>query len=184
MNNFLKARLDKGITKQQLSERSGVPYKLIHRIELSIEDLKQTGGYRDGLKFKEMDTYTKSILNNIAKVLNSTSEKLLQYYVYNPVGTLMEEAYLKCIIINKEDWAKLKWKDTDLFLGCDGSCYYDIATYLGYEAFAYMNSWEYCYLKDEKLFVFRGGVKSDVKIAQLSKNKNDVVENDGIVCLI
>lgn len=170
MNNLLKFRTEKGLTRPQLSELSGVPASTIHKLELGVNDMR-------GAK---ADT-----LYKLANALNTTVEHLLQYYLYSPVGTLYEEAELKCIVVLKKEWDALKWESTDVTLlseynGKYISTIYDAAIALGYKALAKMNTSDYCFEKNGEIVVLRGPGK--IIMAKLSKTIDDVRENDGIIC--
>lgn len=160
MNNLLKLRREKRLTRQELAEKSGVPASTIHKLEIGVNDMK-------GAK---ADT-----LYKLANALDTTVEHLLKYYLKPSVGKIYEEAELNCIVILKNEWKSLQWENT----GLEGFSY-DVATKLGYKLFAKMNTLDYCYEKDNELYVFRGhGV---VTFAKLPKKPMDIIENDGIIC--
>lgn len=170
MNNLLKLRKEQGLTRPDLEKLSGVPASTIHKLELGVNDMK-------GAK---ADT-----LYKLAIALNTTVEHLLKYYLKPNIGTLYEEAELKCIVILQQEWDKLNWENTGIELLSDYngnfvSTRYDVANALGYKIFAKMNTTDYCYIKDGELFVLRG--HGSVTIAKLPKTANDVIENDGIIC--
>lgn len=124
-------------------------------------------------------------LYKLANALDTTVEHLLQYYLYSPVGTLYEEAELKCIVVLQKEWNALKWESTDITLLSEYndkyiSTVYDAATSLGHKLFAKMNTTDYCYEKDGELFVLRGPGK--IIMAKLPKSLEDVRENDGVIC--
>jgi len=160
MNNLLKLRKEKGMTRPELAAKSGVPASTIHKLEVGVNDMR-------GAK---ADT-----LYKLANALDSSIEQLLQYYLRPNIGTLYHEAELKCIVMLSSEWAQLEWQDTGILEHS-----YHVATKLGYKLFAKMNTLDYCYEKDNELYVFRG--HGPVIFAKLPKTKDDVIENDGIIC--
>lgn len=160
MNNLLKLRKEKKLTRPELSKISGVPASTIHKLEIGVNDMKGAKG----------DT-----LYRLANALDTTVEHLLQYYLKPSIGTIFEEAELKAILILKDEWRNLQWEST-----VQEGFSHEVATSLGYKVFAKMNTLDYCYEKDNELYVFRGhGV---VTYAKLPQKPSDVIENDGVIC--
>lgn len=173
MNNLLKLRKEKNMTRPELSQKSGVPASTIHKLEIGVNDMK-------GAK---ADTIYK-----LANALNTTVEYLLEYYLKPNIGTVFHDAVLRAVTgLTKEEWKNLKWQDTGLKFGVNENkqyfnTRYDIAIYLGYKPYAlivdengYNYGDEYCYEKEGNLYIFRDNYT--MRIAEIPRSINDVVES-------
>lgn len=165
MNNLVKIRKEKNMTRPELSKKSGVPVSTIHKLEIGVNDMR-------GAK---ADT-----LYKLANALDTTVEYLLQYYLKPCIGSVYEEAELKCIVILNKEWETLDWKPTGYNFVGDINTYYDVAIKLGYTPFAKINMGDYCYIKNNELVVFRQ--IRDICMAKLNKTIKDAIENDGVIC--
>ncbi len=176
MNNLLKLRKEKNLTRPELAAKSGVPASTIHKLEAEINDLK-------GAK---ADT-----LYKLATALDTTVEYLLKHYLRNNIGTVFYDAELKGITsLTKEEWNNLEWKDTELELGYNNgkncNTVYDVAKYLECKPFAKLFDEDgkyygmgYCYEKDGKLYVFvgSGAGSRTAKYAEIPRSIKDAFES-------
>lgn len=165
MNNLLKLRKEKNMTRPELAKKSGVPVSTIHKLEIGVNDMK-------GAK---ADT-----LYKLATALDTSVEYLLKYYLKTNIGKVFEEAVLRCIVILDHEWDNLKWIPTGFTFRDRINDYYDVAKALGYEPFAKMNTLDYCYIKNDELVVFRE--VNGICYAKLPRKVEDAIENDGVIC--
>lgn len=177
MNNLYKSRKEKGLSRKELSIKSGIPENTILELELSLRDMKKED---------------KEILNKLAIPLNTTIDFLLKDYYYIYVGTDYRIAQLQYVIVSHEDWLKLEWKATDIYIlnkynGKFINTYSDAAEVLGYKMFAgvvneksfygyYYENLTECYIKDNKLYMFSKKTDNRIYMAELSYTPRDVIE--------
>ncbi len=166
MNNLMKLRIEKGLTRPELAKLSDVPASTIHKLEIGANDMR-------GAK---ADT-----LYKLANALDTSVEYLLEYYLSSNVGTKYEDAELKAVLVYEGEWQELEWKDTGLRINYNTyKDTYDIAKALGYTLFSRMNTLDYCYIKDNSLYVFRE--IGNMHVAKLPRKPQDAIENDGVIC--
>lgn len=158
MNKLMEKRKEINLTREDLSEKTGLSAEEIRDLELGLVDIWK------------QDEKT---VNKLAQILNIKPLKLKQGCYYTHVGNKFKIACFQYIIITHEEWQKLNWeksgvqmhhrykytennKEKELFIQMNG----DAAFVLGYKLFAGINTQRSvdniteCYIKNGRLYMF------------------------------